>query len=281
MTAKKTFKRTAVTGQKTCGPSKKKSSDTEDEEKQTGKTKCNIPGCFLLELETEKRYTGKNFKKNKDELAWKIYDLLNLTVFDQKLPEKLDIGWNKKMLRTAGLCSTGELQYPEKRRFAKIEISLKVCDSADRLRDTLIHELCHAASWLLDGTRDSHGDSWQYYAKKTNMVHPELPKVTRCHNYQINYKILYECTQCKSRVGRYTRSLDTNLFICAKCKGTLVMLPLTRKDGTPIRPHVRPFAKYVKENYRIICKSVEGLTHGDVMRRLSKDYVAKKQQRNT
>lgn len=28
------------------------------------------------------------------------------------------------------------------------------------------------------------------------------------------------------------------------------MLPLTRKDGTPIKPHVRPFAKYVQENYR-------------------------------
>ena len=31
------------------------------------------------------------------------------------------------------------------------------------------------------------------------MVHPELPRVTRCHNYKINYKIYYECTQCKFR----------------------------------------------------------------------------------
>lgn len=46
------------------------------------------------------------------------------------MPEKIEIGWNKKMLKTAGLCSSGELQSPEKQRFAKIEISLKVCDSA-------------------------------------------------------------------------------------------------------------------------------------------------------
>lgn len=69
----------------------------------------------------------------------------------------------------------------------------------DRIRDTLIHELCHAASWLLDGIRDSHGQAWRYYARKCNMVHPELPLVTRCHNYKINYKIYYECAQCKTR----------------------------------------------------------------------------------
>lgn len=77
------------------------------------------------------------------------------------------------------------------------------------------------------------------------------------------------------RVGRYTKSLNTDRFICAKCKGTLVMLPLTRKDGTPIAPHVRPFAKYVQENYRLVKQSAEGLSHGDVMRQLSKDYALK------
>lgn len=34
------------------------------------------------------------------------------------------------MLRTAGLCTTGETRYPKKERYAKIQISLKVCDSA-------------------------------------------------------------------------------------------------------------------------------------------------------
>lgn len=109
------------------------------------------------------------------------------------------------------------------------------------------------------------------------MVHPELPKVTRCHNYKINYKIHYECTQCKYRVGRYSKSLDTSRLICARCKGSLVMLPLTRKDGTPIKPHVRPFAKFVQENYRKVKRETEGITHGDVMRKLSKDFFAKKQ----
>ncbi|KAG8508208.1 Acidic repeat-containing protein [Galemys pyrenaicus] len=267
----------AVKERKTRGPSKKKSIPTEEEKSNNGEAMCKIPGCFLRDLEKSKQYSGKKFKQNKDELVQKIYALFNSSVFDKKMPEKIDIGWNKKMLRTAGLCTTGETRHPKRERYAKIEISLKVCDSADRLRDTLIHEICHAASWLLDGVRDSHGDTWKYYAQKSNLVHPELPRVTRCHNYKINYRIHYECTQCKARVGRYTRSLNTDRFICAKCKGPLVVLPLTRKDGTPIEPHVRPFAKYVKEYYRIVKQGTEGISHGDVMRKLSKDFVANKQ----
>uniref|UniRef100_A0A8C9CS27 SprT-like domain-containing protein n=1 Tax=Phocoena sinus TaxID=42100 RepID=A0A8C9CS27_PHOSS len=181
------------------GTSKNKPGAAKFEKCESGHSECKIPGCFLRDIENLKQYSGKNFKQNKDELVQRIYALCNSSVFDKKMPEKIDIGWNKKMLRTAGLCTTGEIRYPKRERYAKIEISQKVCDSADRLRDTLIHEICHAASWLLDGIRDSHGDAWKYYARKLNMVHPELPKVTRCHNYKINYRIHYECTQCKFR----------------------------------------------------------------------------------
>nr|XP_048273686.1 germ cell nuclear acidic protein isoform X2 [Myodes glareolus]XP_048273687.1 germ cell nuclear acidic protein isoform X2 [Myodes glareolus]XP_048273688.1 germ cell nuclear acidic protein isoform X2 [Myodes glareolus]XP_048273689.1 germ cell nuclear acidic protein isoform X2 [Myodes glareolus] len=260
--------------------SSSKNSLTKKPQKETRKRMCKIPGCFLNNIEKLKEYSGRNFKRSKEELAQKIYMLLNHTVFDGKLPEKIEIIWNKKMLRTAGLCTTNEIKQPKRQRYAKISISPKVCDSADRIRDTLIHEICHAASWLLDGIRDSHGISWQYYAQKCNSVHPELPKVTRCHNYTIHYKIYYECMLCKYRIGRYTRSLNTERFICAKCKGHLVLLPLFRKDGTPIVPYVRPFAKYVQENYRAVFNGTAGISHGNVMKRLSKDYFASKQKAN-
>uniref|UniRef100_A0A8C9HGK1 Germ cell nuclear acidic peptidase n=2 Tax=Piliocolobus tephrosceles TaxID=591936 RepID=A0A8C9HGK1_9PRIM len=225
-------------GRKKRGPSKKKHGAAKVEKRKTRTRKCKVPGCFLRGLEKSKRYSGKNLKRNRDELVRRIYDLFNRSVCDKKLPEKLRIRWNNKMLKTAGSCSTGEMWYPKRHRFAEIQIGLKVCDSADRIRDTLIHEICHAASWLIDGIRDSHGNTWRYYARKSNRIHPELPKVTRCHNYKINYKVHYECTGCKTRIGRHTKSLDTSRFICGKCKGSLVMLPLTRKHGTRIVPHV-------------------------------------------
>ncbi|XP_011798568.1 PREDICTED: acidic repeat-containing protein [Colobus angolensis palliatus] len=225
-------------GRKKRGPSKKKHGAAKVEKRKTRTRKCKVPGCFLRGLEKSKRYSGKNLKQNRDELVRRIYDLFNRSVCDKKLPEKLQIGWNNKMLKTAGSCSTGETWHPKRHRFAEIQIGLKVCDSADRIRDTLIHEICHAASWLIDGICDSHGDTWKYYARKCNRIHPELPKVTRCHNYKINYKVYYECTGCKTRIGRYTKSLDTSRFICGKCNGSLVMVPLTRKHGTRIVPHV-------------------------------------------
>ncbi|PNJ42676.1 germ cell nuclear acidic protein isoform X1 [Pongo pygmaeus] len=225
-------------GHKKRGPSKKKPGAAKVEKRKTRTPKCKVPGCFLQDLEKSKKYSGKNLQRNKDELVQRIYDLFNRSVCDKKLPEKLPIGWNNKMVKTAGLCSTGEMWYPKRQRFAKIQISLKVCDSADRIRDTLIHEMCHAASWLIDGIHDSHGDTWKYYARKSNRIHPELPRVTRCHNYKINYKVHYECTGCKTRIGRYTKSLDTSRFTCAKCKGSLVMVPSTQKDGTRLVPHV-------------------------------------------
>lgn len=68
----------------------------------------------------------------------------------------------------------------------------------DRLRDTLVHEMCHAATWLINNVRDGHGPFWRLYAGKAMLAHPELPMVTRCHSYDINYKYQYQCDRCKN-----------------------------------------------------------------------------------
>ena len=46
--------------------------------------------------------------------------------------------------------------------FILLSFSSTACMVTDRLRDTLIHEMCHAATWLIDGNRrDQHGPCWQ------------------------------------------------------------------------------------------------------------------------
>ncbi|KFP06932.1 Acidic repeat-containing protein, partial [Calypte anna] len=105
---------------------------------------CSVPDCFLQDLSNPDFHYVKYFKKNKEELAQKLYCLYNSTIFEQKLPEKMVIIWNKKMRKTAGYCVTGQTKGPEANRYARIELSEKVCDSAVRLRDTLVHEVCHA-----------------------------------------------------------------------------------------------------------------------------------------
>ncbi|NXE95178.1 ACRC protein, partial [Menura novaehollandiae] len=105
---------------------------------------CSVPGCFLQDVSNPTSHYVKYFKKNKEELAQKLYRLFNSTIFEQKLPEDMVIIWNKKMTKTAGYCVTGQRGGSEGKRYARIELSEKVCDSPDRLRDTLIHEVCHA-----------------------------------------------------------------------------------------------------------------------------------------
>ncbi|XP_053569994.1 germ cell nuclear acidic protein [Bombina bombina] len=236
---------------------------------------CRVPGCFLQELSNPKSSYVKNFKQTKHELTQRLYSLFNSTIFDQKLPGNMEIIWNKKMRKTAGYCVTGQKKLPDLQRYARIELSEKVCDSADRLRDTLIHEICHAATWLINGVRDGHGQYWKLYARKSTLSHPELPMVTRCHTYEINYKYTYECSRCKNTIGRHSKSLDTEKFVCALCKGKLVLLGSSKKDGTPSKNQLTPFAKFVKENYGSTKKEMTGMSHAEVMRKLSSDFSTK------
>ncbi|XP_029463071.1 acidic repeat-containing protein isoform X2 [Rhinatrema bivittatum] len=236
--------------------------------------RCQVPGCFLQELSNPVSPFVKNFKQKKEELTLRLYMLYNSSVFNQELPEKMEIIWNKNMRKTAGYCVTGQQREPGMLRYAKIELSEKVCDSADRLRDTLIHELCHAATWLINGVRDGHGQFWKFYAKKSTVVHPELPVVTQCHNYKINYKFNYKCSRCGTMTGRHSKSLDTQRFFCALCQGTFV-LQSAYKDGKLTKTQRTPFAKFVKENHGSSVKEASGLSHSKLMRKLSAEFAAK------
>ncbi|XP_075959896.1 germ cell nuclear acidic protein [Anarhichas minor] len=229
---------------------------------------CKTPGCFLQSLSNPGSSYGRSFKQNKEELTSRLYQLYNTSVFDSKLPIDMSVTWNKKMRKTAGYCITGQ-ERGGGNRYARVELSEKVCDSADRLRDTLIHEMCHAATWLINGVRDGHGNFWKLYARKSTMAHPELPMVTRCHSYDIKYKFQYQCTRCQNTIGRHSKSLDTQRFACALCKGQLVLLT-SAKPRAPT-----PFANFVKENYGTVRLELTGQSHGEVMRKLSADFASK------
>ncbi|TDH07749.1 hypothetical protein EPR50_G00109390 [Perca flavescens] len=229
---------------------------------------CKTPGCFLQSLSNPGSSYSCKFKQNKEELTSRLYQLYNTSVFDSKLPINMSVTWNKKMRKTAGYCITGQ-ERGGGSRYARIELSEKVCDCADRLRDTLIHEMCHAATWLINGVRDGHGNFWKLYARKSTLAHPELPMVTRCHSYDIKYKFQYQCTRCKNTIGRHSKSLDTQKFVCAICTGQLVLL-------TPAKPRApTPFANFVKENFGTVRQELAGQSHAEVMRKLSADFASK------
>lgn len=78
-----------------------------------------------------------------------------------------------------------------------------------------------------------------------------------------------------SRIGRHSRSLDTTRFVCAFCRGQLVLRQPLGKGGTPARTQLTPFAKYVKENYGLAKREQHGLSHAEVMKKLSADFALK------
>ncbi|XP_063228256.1 uncharacterized protein LOC134534116 [Bacillus rossius redtenbacheri] len=235
--------------------------------------------------DAEARYFKKNFSKLKEELGIKLFQLFNEKVFDNKLPHDMPLEWNVRMKQTAGYCyskrtlsSTGE-----KIRTSRIVLSTKVIATPDRLRDTLIHEMCHAAAWILDMAKDGHGPRWKAWAKRASAAFPELPPIRRCHDYNIHTKFTYRCVGCGYSFGRHSKSLNLTVKRCGYCFGEFELLLNTKnKAGVVVqtpKPHRSPrgFARFVKDNYNAIKKSKPSLKHGDVMKLLSEKFKGKQQ----
>ncbi|XP_069687209.1 uncharacterized protein [Periplaneta americana] len=179
---------------------------------------CSPVLSFLASLSGEKLngqchpealYYKNNFKKKKEELCSTLFKLYNNEVFHNKLPHDMSLTWNVRMNRTAGFCyNRWTITSPgTKIRSSRIVLSAKVCDTSDRLRDTLIHEMCHAAAWIMDGMKDGHGPCWKAWARRATLIFPELPPIKRCHEYNIQTKFTYRCTSCGySRDGTALRT---------------------------------------------------------------------------
>lgn len=142
----------------------------------------------------------ENFKKLRNELSTLLFELYNDRVFENKLPD-LSISWNSKMTKTAGFCRVRRMYvcyfisfflipYEQRNNFqfncssgvrsASIEFSAKVITDGARylfdvarrlqyyifnvyrLRCTMAHELCHAATWIFNGEK-GHGSVWKQW----------------------------------------------------------------------------------------------------------------------
>ena len=111
----------------------------------------------------------------------------------------------------------------EPKRTARILLSTKVLDSPDRLRDTLIHEMCHAASWIVSG-HSGHGSTWLSWCRIANDRFPCLPTIDRTHSYTIHTRYRYKCEGCGYMVGRHTKSLDCERKVCGNCHGSFKLM---------------------------------------------------------
>ncbi|KZS90316.1 hypothetical protein SISNIDRAFT_551632 [Sistotremastrum niveocremeum HHB9708] len=149
------------------------------------------------------------------------------SVFGQ-IPAETPLKWNARLLKTAGrakFCRHRDDTYD-----MSIELSTKVVDREERVRNTLSHELCHLAVFLIDGDLNpSHGVSWKKWANKVMRFRPDIV-INATHTYEINYRFYWECVVCQHKYGRHTKSIKTDLQRC-QCKGQL--RPLFDDNATP------------------------------------------------
>lgn len=218
-------------------------------------------------------------KSNRSEIAQKLFEKFNSTVFKYQLPKDLALIWSNKLSTTAGRCWC-KINNLTGVSSASLELSCKVLTDYARLESTLAHELCHAAAWLIDGiSKPPHGAVFQKWSRKVTTVFPQL-NITTCHNYEIQYKFRYQCCneQCQVIIGRHSKSININRHRCGRCNSALVELGRFKADGTPLRQKTRSvnqFASYVQSNYSA-CKATHRGAHKEIMKILARDYTISK-----
>ena len=116
---------------------------------------------------------------------------------------------------------------------AEIVLSEKVVDDSIRLRATLLHEMCHAASWLIDGERKPpHGPGFWKWASICSANIPGM-QVSTCHTYKIHKPYKFECVDCKQSYGRHSKNgINLDKKCCGVCKGKLEYSGTFNSDGT-------------------------------------------------
>ena len=160
-----------------------------------------------------------NFMKNKEDLCEKLYCFYNNQVFENKLPPTSNVTWNHIRKRVAGKCLCRYDNSRSNPRVAKIELSSLVLNVPERLKRTLIHEMCHAAAWIVSDYRGGHGDPWRMWVAEAQKKLPELPPITRCNSYKVSHRYTYQCVKCSFITKRHIR-LDTNRKVCRYCSGS-------------------------------------------------------------
>lgn len=175
----------------------------------------------------------------REKYAQELFDELNKSVFGNGLPENTKLNWNKRLLTTAG-----KARYRRSRHgveTSEIELATKILDCDERIRNTLSHEMCHLATWVIDKRLDeNHGKLFKYWASKVIKRRSDIEITTR-HNYEISYPYRWECQKCQKIYGRYSKSIRPDECVCGVCReGRLVPLFAVRSKTPKIRPQDPP-----------------------------------------
>ena len=192
----------------------------------------NVPGCasFLESLSEDmmgkKRHPAaqeyfQDYRSKRLDLAWDIVEHFDATVCDYKLDfENVEIYFNNQMFKYVSCHHECFHNDDRHTKLSKIYLSIRCLDNPERLRDALLHELCHAMVWQIDDFNDGvqHGPKFQWWIQHLVQKHPciNVEQVVGNADYECK-KYLYECVKCGYDIGEKKTLPQKYRKRCIKC----------------------------------------------------------------
>ncbi|KAH6917146.1 SprT-like family-domain-containing protein [Coprinopsis sp. MPI-PUGE-AT-0042] len=214
---------------------------------------------------TSKKKAREEEQARLREEADSLFKELNRTIFKGGLPEETKLNWNKRLLTTAGRAKWHRSR--EGVQTSEIELAEKILTSSERIRNTLSHEMCHLASWVIDKeVKEGHGKFWKAWTRKVMSKYPDIDISTR-HDYEIEYPYQWKCASCGKIYGRFSKSIKPDECVCGACRvGRLVpqFQTATRAPTTPrmsrmaaAKPQESPYRSPLKAPASVQAKKSE------------------------
>ncbi|WVF67624.1 hypothetical protein IAT40_002382 [Kwoniella sp. CBS 6097] len=225
---------------------------------------------------TKADFSAKAWAEERTRIADSIFKDLDQRVFEGKVGRSSGTGagarieWNKRLLTTAGVARSKRItKNGQSKREFWIELSEKVLTGEKQIINTVAHEMCHLATWIISNDyKNAHGSVFKFWGRKVMRARNDV-EVTTKHSYEIEYKYEWKCGTewCGKIYKRHSKSIDTTKHACGACKGKLTPLFDTKQKTASA------FQLYLKENMTFAKTAMPKASHGDVMRALSKRWT--------
>ncbi|KAK0936732.1 hypothetical protein LTR48_005457 [Friedmanniomyces endolithicus] len=183
--------------------------------------------------------------------------------------------WRRETTKTRQL--DGSITVTHKHH-ASIELAEKVIDDEERLLNVVAHEFCHLANFIVSGIKDQpHGKQFKEWGRKCTRVFGQRGvEITTKHSYRIEYKYIWQCSDCGAEFKRHSKSIDPKRHTCGTCRSKLLQIkPVPRKgngDGAPTG-----YAAYVKKHFADVKAGLPvGASQKEVMGAVGRRYRAEK-----
>jgi hypothetical protein len=215
--------------------------DVDDEEEKKKELKRSVEHA----LDMVDKASEETFPHWRDMLTAALFSEMNAVIFEGKLPATLPITWNAQ-LKTTGGCAIfaqvaddsaaahqdGAIVHSAEKDgvaqkwvlahkfLVRVELSTKVADDAEKLKQILCHELCHVAAWVVnEEINPPHGPAFKYWAGLSAQRYPGI-KVTTFHFYMT-----------RSQQGQCATVLTIALCILLSAGGELLNWSAVKEHG--------------------------------------------------